>query len=90
MCYIALRRDCTTSAYQPPGGEVHGGALSVGRVRQMQVQRLTLIDESPTVGSHFENCLPRYFPRSFVKVLDVLRNTRDALDGAAGGNQLIL
>lgn len=69
---------------------MHGGTLSIGGVRQVQIQRLTLINERSAVRCHLEDGLLRDLPHRLVEVLDVLRNAGNALNGAVPGDKLIL
>ena len=69
---------------------MHRRALRVRRVGQVQVQRLTLVDERATVSRHLENRLLRDLPHSPVEVLDVLRNARNVLNRAVGGDETVL
>ena len=63
-----------------PSVKVHAGQLSVGRGLKVDIQALTLADEGTTISSEIENLLLTNLPDSLVDRLDIVWNTRNALD----------
>ena len=64
---------------QFPGVEVHTGEFSVGRLGNVNVETLTLIDKGATCCCHLEYGLLRYLPDSLVQVLQFVRNALNSL-----------
>lgn len=60
-----------------PSIEVHAGELSHRRTRQMDVERLTLVDESSSVGGEIDDGLLRDLPNSLVDSFELSRNSRN-------------
>lgn len=70
---------CSTNLL--PAVEVHTSEFAVVGLRNMDVQRLALINESTSLGCHVENGFLRDFPHRFVKLLKVIGNFWYALKG---------
>jgi len=51
--------------------EMHCAHFGVSGLRKMNIQRLTLINESSPVGRHFQNMFLLYFPHCLVQLPDV-------------------
>ena len=73
-----------------PSVEVHRAHLAEVWLCNVNVQTLTLIDESSSVRRHFEDRLLADLPDRLVQGLDVVWNLGNTLDGAVGRDDLIL
>ncbi|RMZ97085.1 hypothetical protein BpHYR1_023805 [Brachionus plicatilis] len=69
---------------------MHRGHFAKCRIGQVNVQRLTLINESPTVSRHVYQIFLRYLPNSSVQFLQLIWNGVYLLNGAIVGYDLIL
>ena len=58
---------------------MHAGQLGVGRLGNVDVHRLALVDESAAIGRHPDDHLLRYLPHCLVQSLHVIRNVLDVL-----------
>lgn len=73
-----------------PAGEVHTGELAHGRLLQVDVEGLRLIDVGTAVGGHLQNVALGDLPDGLVQGLDVGGNVGDVLDGATIGDDAVL
>lgn len=69
-----------------PAVEVHARELAEVHVQHVQVQALALADERAPVGRHIDDAALGNLPHRFIQVLDVLRDARNVLHRAVGGN----
>ena len=67
-----------------PCMQVHGAELADGRRLHKEVERLTLVYEGATMGSHIDQRSHRQFPCSAVELLEVVGDSSDVLDAAFG------
>lgn len=72
-----------------PCVEVHCGHLVVHWVGLVQVQRLRLTNVGAATDGQIHELLLGNFPNSFIELLDVRGNQRNAKDGAVVGNDLV-
>ena len=80
---------CTGLEAQLPAVEVHAGQLAVVGLGDVNVERLTLVDEGTAIGRHLQDDLLRNLPNGLVEGLEIGRKVQ-ALDGPVGGDQLVL
>ncbi len=73
-----------------PAGEVHAGDLAHGRLLEVDVERLRLVDEGAAVRRHLHDGALGNLPDRFVECFDVAGDVGDVLDGAAVGDDSIL
>ena len=69
-----------------PSVHMHSAETFLRRMRDEQVETLTLADESATVGGLVDENLLRNFPGSFVDIFNVKRDRVDILDGTIVGD----
>lgn len=62
--------------------EVHGGNLGFGWSRHENVERLGLVNEGSAISSHINKIPLRNLPNGAIKLLQIVRNLCDSLNGA--------
>jgi hypothetical protein len=55
---------------------MHGRQLSKVGFRDVDVQRLALVNEGTAISRHFQDDLLGYFPDSFIQLLQVRRKVQ--------------
>ena len=73
-----------TQTYRFPGIEVHAGQLAVAGVSDVDVERLALVDEGASVGSHADDHPLGNLPRRLVQSLQIVRDALDFLQVQCG------
>ena len=53
---------------------MHAGEFAIVRFSDVYVERLALVDVSPSVGGHLDHSLLGDLPHRLVEILDVLRD----------------
>lgn len=67
--------------YLLPAIEVHAGQFAIVGFRDVDVERLALVDESSSVCCHLEDSFLGDLPHCLIKLLQVSRNLRYILKG---------
>lgn len=65
--------------YQLPSVEVHAGEFTIVWLSNMNVKRLALVDVSTTICCHLQDSLLRDLPDSFIKLLQICRDSFNIL-----------
>lgn len=73
-----------------PSVEVHARQLPESTCRKVNVETLTLANESAAVSCKVQNLILANLPDRLVDRLDIVGNARDILDGAVVGDDHVL